>query len=260
MRELREQAERIGSPLVIKWARGGYDGHGVRVISAPAQAADWLADLEAGRALLVEEKVNFTRELAVLLARRPSGEIRQWDVAQTVQHEGICSVVQAPAPGLAPDLARRAQQIGASIAKRLDVTGVLAVEMFLCERSGQPQLVVNELAMRPHNSGHWTLDGAVTSQFENHLRAVLDLPLGDTGTIYPASCMVNLLGAHCPEPRQRYAQAMAAVPEAKIHYYGKEVRARRKLGHVSVCGADAQLALRRASAAVALLGAAKETR
>ncbi|WP_314168590.1 ATP-grasp domain-containing protein, partial [uncultured Actinomyces sp.] len=193
-----------GWPVVLKTPRGGYDGHGVLMLEGPrdlvdGEAAAWVADVAAARAgracpaaggggslgggvvgsLLVEQAVPFTRELAVLLARSPSGRVRAWPVAQTVQEAGICSEVLAPAPGLEEADAARAELIGRTVAERFDVTGVLAVELFAVEEAGRPTaLYVNELAMRPHNSGHWTQDGAVTSQFAQHVRAVLDLPLG----------------------------------------------------------------------------------
>ncbi|WP_123914077.1 5-(carboxyamino)imidazole ribonucleotide synthase [Georgenia muralis] len=249
-----------GWPVVVKTARGGYDGKGVRVVRAADEAADWLGSLAAGEALLAEEKVPFTKELAVLVARRPgggpdgTGEVRTWPVVQTVQEHGVCAEVLAPAPDLSQETLDRARTIGERIATGLGVVGVLAVEMFEVHADdGSSRLVVNELAMRPHNSGHWTIEGSVTSQFEQHLRAVLDLPLGDTSVRAPAAVMVNLLGSHLADPREAYAEVMARHPEAKVHLYGKEVRPGRKLGHVTVTGADLQDARRTADAAVALL-------
>lgn len=197
----------------------------------------------------------FVGELAALLARRPSGEVRSWPVARTVQRGGVCAEVEAPAPGLDPEVAEEAREIGERIARELGVTGVLAVEMFLVEDvdEGGQRVLVNELAMRPHNSGHWTIDGAVTSQFEQHLRAVLDLPLGDPSPRAPWSVMVNLLGSELADPALGLGGAFAASPDARVHLYGKSVRPGRKLGHVTVCGDDLAAARAQAEAAVAAL-------
>ena len=241
---------------VVKTARGGYDGKGVRVVASPDEVLDWFAAAaDGGPALLVEEKVPFVRELAVLLARRPSGEVRVWPVVETVQRDGVCSEVVAPAPGLDPALEREAVEAALAIAEGLDVTGVLAVEMFeVAPTPGRPggAVLVNELAMRPHNSGHWTIDGAVTSQFEQHLRAVLDLPLGDVAPRARWSVMANVLGSSLA----RLTDALPAVladPGARVHLYGKEVRPGRKLGHVTVTGDDLDDVRARAMAAAALL-------
>lgn len=258
--ELAAFGDATGWPVVLKTARGGYDGKGVRLVAAAHEATDWFAALAPGDALLAEEQVPFTRELAVLLARRPSGgpdgggEIRSWPVVETVQVDGVCAEVFAPAPGLSEETAARARHIGERIAADLSVTGVLAVEMFEVHHDdGSSRLVVNELAMRPHNSGHWTIDGAVTSQFEQHLRAVLDLPLGDTTPTAAHAVMVNLLGSAREEPRDAYPELMATHPGAKVHLYGKEVRPGRKLGHVTVTGDDLDAARTTARAAVAVL-------
>src|SRR5690625_3063546 len=237
--DLAAFGDATGWPVVVKTARGGYDGKGVRVVSSAAEAADWLGRLAPGEALLAEARVPFVRELAVLLARRPSGEIRAWPVAQTVQRDGVCAEVYAPAPGLKDALAAQAQAIGERIATGLDVTGVLAVELFEVAGTGGGELFVNELAMRPHNSGHWTIDGAATSQFEQHLRAVLDLPLGPTDPLAAHAVMVNLLGSNREDPTQALDAVFAQHPEARVHLYGKSVRPGRKLGHVTVTGADA---------------------
>lgn len=253
--ELMAFGDRTGWPVVVKTARGGYDGKGVRVVSAADEAADWLAALGPGERLLVEEKVPFTRELAVLVARRPSGEVRSWPVVETVQQEGVCFEVLAPAPDLDPATAEHAREVGERVATELGVTGVLAVEMFEVAGGGDAggRLLINELAMRPHNSGHWTIDGAVTSQFEQHLRAVLDWPLGATEPSAEHAVMVNLLGSALADPRQAYPELMSRYPQAKVHLYGKEVRPGRKLGHVTVTGPDLEEARRAAHAAVALL-------
>lgn len=228
-----------GGRAVVKTARGGYDGKGVRVVSDASGADDWflaLAEDGRGGALLVEELVPFRRELAQLVARRPSGEIASWPVVETVQRDGVCAEVLAPAPGSAGRVAEAAAGIAQRVAEGLGVTGVLAVELF---ETADGRVLVNELAMRPHNSGHWSIEGAVTSQFEQHLRAVLDLPLGSTEPRADWSVMVNILGGPSEGTLQdRYPAALAAHPEAKFHGYGKAPRPGRKVGHVTVVGGE----------------------
>ena len=215
-------------PVVLKAVSGGYDGKGVWVCASPAEAAEVVAH---GIALLAEEFVPFRRELAALVARSPSGQGAAYPVVQTVQVDGICREVIAPAPGLDPEVAAAAQALALRIASSLGVTGLLAVELFETAAGG---LLVNELAMRPHNSGHWTIDGARTSQFEQHLRAVLDLPLGSCTLSGPFTVMANLLGGTDPDVYDRYIHVMAADPAVKVHFYGKEVRPGRKIGHVTI--------------------------
>ncbi|MST64846.1 5-(carboxyamino)imidazole ribonucleotide synthase [Schaalia hyovaginalis] len=243
--------EQIGFPLVVKTPRGGYDGHGVRVVDSASEVADWFAS----GPLLAEELVPYSFEVSALCARRPSGEIASWPLARSEQVDGVCSVVTAPAPGISPSAAERATKIGERVAAELGVTGVLAVEMFVVKGAEGERVVVNELAMRPHNTGHWTIDGAVTSQFEQHLRAVLDLPLGSTAIKAQGSTsvMVNLLGSAYADPALALPRALAGHPEAKIHLYGKEVRPRRKLGHVTVVDEDPLRARSEAETVVALL-------
>ncbi|RFA16519.1 5-(carboxyamino)imidazole ribonucleotide synthase [Subtercola boreus] len=245
-----------GGEAVIKTARGGYDGKGVRLVADAAEAADWFTALsEDGRggALLAEERVDFRRELAQLVARRPSGQTALWPVVETVQRRGVCSEVFAPAPGASARVVESAASIATLISTELGVTGVLAVELF---ETTDDRLLVNELAMRPHNSGHWSIDGSVTSQFEQHLRAVLDLPLGDTSTRAPVTVMVNVLGGPVTGTLEdAYPHALADQPSAKIHNYGKEPRPGRKVGHVTVTGDDLDTAVFQARAAAALLGA-----
>ena len=224
-----------GGQAVAKTARGGYDGKGVRMISSSADVADWLEALADGEQLLLEERVSFTRELAQLIARRPSGQTALWPVVETIQQDGVCAEVIAPAPGSAGAVSDMAAKIAVSIAEGLDVTGVLAVELF---ETDDERILVNELAMRPHNSGHWTIDGSTTSQFEQHLRAVLDLPLGATDMTAEFAVMVNVLGGPTEGMTSRLATAMGNHPHAKIHAYGKEFRAGRKVGHVTVAGDD----------------------
>jgi len=218
-------------PVVLKAVSGGYDGKGVWVCKSAKEAEEVLAH---GIALLAEEFVPFQRELAALIARSPSGQGAAYPVVQTVQVDGICREVIAPAPGLSPDVAVEAEAMALRIAAELGVTGLLAVELF---ETGHGGLLVNELAMRPHNSGHWTIEGARTSQFEQHLRAVLDLPLGSCvppeGTF---TVMANLLGGTDPDIFDRYLHVMAADPAVKVHFYGKEVRVGRKIGHVTIVG------------------------
>jgi 5-(carboxyamino)imidazole ribonucleotide synthase len=223
-------------PVVLKAVSGGYDGRGVWVCESQAEAEDVVAH---GVALLAEEFVPFRRELAALVARSPSGQGAAYPIVQTVQLDGICREVIAPAPGLDPDTAVEAEALALRIAAELGVTGLLAVELFEA-RDGR--LLVNELAMRPHNSGHWTIEGARTSQFEQHLRAVLDLPLGSCAPAAPSgqfTVMANLLGGTDPDVFDRYLHVMAADPAVKVHFYGKEVRLGRKIGHVTIVGAAA---------------------
>jgi 5-(carboxyamino)imidazole ribonucleotide synthase len=228
--ELQSFLDDNGGRAVIKTARGGYDGHGVRVVSSAQDAADWFT----GEALLAEELVDFTRELAQSVARRPSGEIAVWPVVESVQRDGVCAEVIAPAPDSAGPIADHAAEIAVTIAEQLGVTGVLAVELF---ETRDGRLLINELAMRPHNTGHWSIDGSVTSQFEQHLRAVLDLPLGATDCRDAWSAMVNILGGPTSGSLDdRYPAAMADQPGVKIHNYGKEPRPGRKVGHVTACG------------------------
>ncbi|OKH72161.1 phosphoribosylaminoimidazole carboxylase [Mycobacterium sp. SWH-M5] len=237
--DIEEFVRQIGGPVVIKTVRGGYDGKGVMMADDVAQARGiierYLAD---GVALLAEERVEMRRELAALVARSPFGQGAAWPVVETVQRDGICVEAYAPAPGLSEELRVEAQQLGLRLAAELGVVGVLAVELF---ETVDGMLLVNELAMRPHNSGHWTMNGSVTSQFEQHLRAVLDYPLGDTAAIAPAVAMANVLGA--PETPQmsmdeRLHHLFARIPDAKVHLYGKGERPGRKLGHVNVLGSD----------------------
>jgi 5-(carboxyamino)imidazole ribonucleotide synthase len=224
-------AENTGWPVVLKAISGGYDGKGVWVCESTEEVEDVLAH---GIPLMAEEFVPFRRELAALVARSPSGQGAAYPVVQTVQVDGICREVIAPAPGLRPEVAVEAEAMALKIAAELGVTGLLAVELF---ETGHGGLLVNELAMRPHNSGHWTIEGARTSQFEQHLRAVLDLPLGSCappeGTF---AVMANLLGGTDPDVFDRYIHVMAADPAVKVHFYGKEVRVGRKIGHVTIVG------------------------
>jgi 5-(carboxyamino)imidazole ribonucleotide synthase len=245
--------EKFGPEVIVKTPIGGYDGKGVRVVSSSGDVSDWLAaeSLEAlGGELLVEEKVSFTRELAQLSARSPSGEFKAWPVVETRQKNGVCSEVLAPAPNTPKELIARAEEIAKLISTSLGVTGNFAVEMF---ETTKGELVVNELAMRPHNSGHFSIEGSTTSQFEQHLRAVLDLPLGETVISQPV-VMVNLLGVSDDKDfTENYPTLMAKYPSAKLHNYGKSARIGRKLGHITVLAESHELALATANAARAIV-------
>ena len=251
----------VGWPVVAKTPRGGYDGKGVRLVASADELSDWLGRAAAdGTGLLLEERVPFRRELAVLVARSRSGQAAAWPVVETVQTDGICTEVLAPAPELDAALAADAVHAGLRVAGELDVTGVLAVEMFeVADADGLPSFVVNELAMRPHNSGHWSMDGAVSGQFEQHLRAVLDLPLGSPRPHERWTVMANVLGGEYPDLYPTYRHVMARDPEAKVHMYGKGVRPGRKIGHVNVSGDDlADLRERAAHAADYIQGVVTE--
>jgi 5-(carboxyamino)imidazole ribonucleotide synthase len=235
-------------PVVAKAVRGGYDGKGVWLVS-DSGAAKRLLDTDTP--LLVEEHVALRRELAAVVARSPFGQVAAYPVVETVQRDGICVEVLAPAPGLPEGLAVEAQQIAIRVASALDVVGVLAVELF----ETADGLLINELAMRPHNSAHWTIEGSLTSQFEQHLRAVLDYPLGDTSLTMPAVCMANVLGG-APGAMgidERLHHLFAADPGVKVHLYGKAVRPGRKIGHVTVVGEDMTSVRARAVKAAAWL-------
>jgi 5-(carboxyamino)imidazole ribonucleotide synthase len=275
-----------GWPVVLKAVRGGYDGKGVWVCGTLEQAAEVLAHwpvkhgaaehgaaehgaaehgaAEHGAAVIVEEYVGFDRELAALVARSPHNQGAAYPVVQTVQRDGVCREVLAPAPGLSVARAREAERLALELAAKLEVTGLLAVELF--ETSGG--LLVNELAMRPHNSGHWTIEGAGTSQFEQHLRAVLDLPLGDPTAVTTQVVMANVFGGSGlasadPDVYARYTHVMAADPAVKVHLYGKTARPGRKIGHVTVLpnralGDDIDALRERAGRAARYLGEGKD--
>ena len=248
-------------PLVLKAVSGGYDGRGVWICESASEAEAVLASavlasvgLAHGVELMAEEYVAFDRELAVLAARSPHRQGAVYPVVQTVQRDGICREVIAPAPGLAPGRRAQAQELALRIAKELGVTGLLAVEMFETPAG----LLVNELAMRPHNTGHWTIEGARTSQFEQHLRAVLDLPLGSPAMAAPAAVMANVLGGDDADVYDRYIHVMAADPAVKVHMYGKQVRPGRKIGHVTAVGEDPEDLADRARRAASYLRWGKE--
>src|SRR3954447_16120218 len=220
-------------PLVAKATRGGYDGKGVWMLSSPAEAAELVA---TGTPLIVEERVPLRRELAALVARSPFGQVAAYPVVETVQRDGICVEVLAPAPGLPEPLALRGQQLAIDLAHELGVVGLLAAELL---ETGAG-ILVNELAMRPHNSGHWSIEGARTSQFDQHLRAVLDYPMGATTLTAPVVVMANVLGGAPGGTSidERLHHLFATDPGARVHLYGKQVRPGRKIGHVTVLGDD----------------------
>jgi 5-(carboxyamino)imidazole ribonucleotide synthase len=233
-------AEGDGYPVVLKTVRGGYDGKGVWIARSEADAAE---PFKAGVPVLAEEKVGFVRELAANVVRSPHGQAVAYPVVESRQVDGVCDTVIAPAPGLGEELAGEAQGLALRIAAELDVTGHLAVELF---ETPDGRILVNELAMRPHNSGHWSQDGAVTSQFANHVRAVLDLPLGDPRPRAPWTVMSNVLGGDFPDMYPAYLHCMARDPQLKIHMYGKDVKPGRKVGHVNTYGDDLADVLARA--------------
>ena len=244
--------EAFGFPCVLKTTRGGYDGKGVWVVRSAEECAEPLRTAaETGVRLLAEELVDFRRELSALVARSPSGQAAAYPVVASTQLDGICHEVVAPAPDLDEDLAGQAQSIALRVAGELDVTGVLAVELF---ETTDGRILVNELAMRPHNTGHWTQDGAVTSQFENHLRAVMDLPLGSPAPRARWTVMVNILGGERADVGHLYdgfPHAMARDPHLRVHLYGKDLRPGRKVGHVNAYGDDLEDCLERARHAAA---------
>ncbi|GGM20078.1 N5-carboxyaminoimidazole ribonucleotide synthase [Micromonospora sonchi] len=242
--DLAAFGDEVGWPVMLKAARGGYDGRGVWPVTDAVAAADLAETLLAGGTkLIVEERVALRRELAVQVARSPFGQVAVYPVVETVQRDGICVEVLAPAPSLPEELAVAAQQLAIDLATELGVVGLLAVELFEVADPAAPggsRIVVNELAMRPHNSGHWTIEGARTSQFEQHLRAVLDYPMGDTSLTAPVVVMANVLGGESGgmPVDERLHHLFAAEPTARVHLYGKQVRPGRKIGHVTVLGAD----------------------
>ncbi len=242
-----------GWPCVLKTARGGYDGRGVWTLNTPESAERVVGELlDGGAPLLVEQRVPLRRELAALVARSPFGQGAAWPLVETVQQDGICVQVLAPAPDASEELRNEAQNLALHIAEALGVVGVLAVELFETDDG----LVINELAMRPHNSGHFSIEGARTSQFEQHLRAVLDYPLGSTELTAPAVVMANVLGAPT-EPAmgvdERTHHLFARFPHAKVHLYGKAERPGRKVGHVTVLGDDMAATRREAELAAHFL-------
>lgn len=245
--QVGEFAGRHGGRVVLKASRGGYDGRGVWVLDA-AEVPSFLGSYD-GAPLVVEPLLPLEREVAVLVARRPSGEVAVWPVVETVQVDGMCDEVLAGGAVLPPELGAEALRVGARVAEVTGAVGVLAVELFVVDGS----VVVNEIAPRVHNSGHLTIEGAQTSQFEQHVRAVLDWPLGPTGLTAPHVVMRNVVGGASGDPRDRQALALAQVPEAHVHLYGKASRPARKVGHVTVLGDNLARCRERAQLAADLL-------
>ena len=233
--EIANFLQNHGPKIVVKTPIGGYDGKGVRVVSAVAEVSDWLENIsQFGGELLLEEKVDFVTELAQLSARSPSGEFSAWPLVETHQHGGVCAEVIAPAPE--DSLHPQALSIAKQISDGLEVVGVMAVELF---RARDGEILVNELAMRPHNSGHFSIDASITSQFEQHLRAVLDLPLGASAGTSKFAVMINLLGVDSENDFvQHYPKAMESFPHVKFHLYEKAPRLGRKMGHLTLQGND----------------------
>ena len=254
VRDIRSFGEQYGWPVIVKVVRGGYDGRGVWVVGDPAEADQLFAGLGSGARLLVERRVAIVREVAVQVARRSSGEVAVYPLIETVQVDGICRELRYPVQvtatvaGEAVDLARR-------IAESIGLIGMLAVELFVERDSGgEERLIVNELAARPHNSAHWTIEGSVTSQFAQHLRAVLGWPLGATDAVSPAVSSVNILGAErsLGDPGLRLPAALTD-PDVRVHLYGKTARPGRKIGHVTLTGDDLDDLSVRAHRAAAIL-------
>ncbi len=226
---ITKTSEVLEYPVIAKAILGGYDGRGVWKVNSESELA---TILQANPKLLIEELIDFDFEISVMVARSPHGQAATWAPTQTVQTDGICTMTIAPAPDLTESLGQQVQQIALNIAAEIKLVGVMAVEMFV---KGD-QLFINELAMRPHNSGHWTIDGSITSQFEQHLRAILDLPLGDTSMTARYAVMGNVLGAEKQDMYRPYLHLLARTPKLKVHQYRKEVKPGRKIGHVTLLG------------------------
>lgn len=232
---LRAFGDEQGWPVIAKTSRGGYDGKGVWKIDS-AEAADLpFAGLKDGVQIVAEEFVPFARELSALVVRSPSGQAVAYPISESVQRDGICVETVTPAPGLTEEQAIECQRLALTVAAELEVVGLLAVELM---QRDDGSVVVNELAMRPHNTGHWTMDGSHTSQFENHLRAVLDLPLGDPATRAPWTVMTNVLGGTVEDLPSALLHCFARDRRLRVQLYGKEVKPGRKVGHVTTFGEE----------------------
>jgi 5-(carboxyamino)imidazole ribonucleotide synthase len=219
----------IAFPLIAKLPSGGYDGRGVFQIDSETQ----LQELhEKTGTLLLEEKLNFDYEISVMVARSPHNQAATWPATLTIQSDGICTSTVTPVPDISDALANKVQAAALQIAAGISLVGVMAVEMFIVGED----FYINELALRPHNSGHWSIEGCITSQFEQHLRAILDLPLGSTALRSKYAVMGNVLGGEKSDMYRPYLHLMARTPELKFHQYGKEVKPGRKIGHVTLCG------------------------
>ena len=228
-RVISDAGDSFDFPFIAKKISGGYDGRGVWKISNRAELEEVL---KGNPQILIEELISFDCEIAVMVARSAHGQATTWAPTQTVQSEGICTLTISPAPVISQVVAEKAQHLALSIANDISLIGVMAVELFV---KGD-ELFINELAMRPHNSGHWTIDGSRTSQFEQHLRAILDLPLGDPAMTAGYAVMANILGGEKTDMYRPYLHLMARNPQLKFHQYKKEVRKGRKIGHVTAVG------------------------
>jgi 5-(carboxyamino)imidazole ribonucleotide synthase len=219
----------IAFPLIAKLPSGGYDGRGVFQIDSEAQ----LQELhKTTGTLLLEEKLDFDYEISVMVARSPHDQAATWPATLTIQSDGICTSTVTPVPEISDALANKVQAAALEIASGISLVGVMAVEMFIIGED----FYINELALRPHNSGHWSIEGSETSQFEQHLRAILDLPLGSTALRSKFAVMGNVLGGEKSDMYRPYLHLMARTPNLKFHQYGKEVKPGRKIGHVTMCG------------------------
>jgi 5-(carboxyamino)imidazole ribonucleotide synthase len=248
--DVHDFAERHGWPLVLKARRGGYDGRGVHLVEGPAAVDSMSLDTRGGSpAWLAEEHLELAAELAVVVARRPSGQLASYPCVQTHQVDGLCRELVMPAD-VPAHVGRQAVAMAESLVAGIDASGICAVELFL---TGDGRLLLNEIATRPHNSGHVTIEACRTSQFEQHLRAVLDWPLGSTAMVTPAAATVNLIGSGRDGEPWRGLAAALAEEQASIHLYGKQSRPERKIGHVTVLADDRLSALERARAAAAQL-------
>jgi len=228
---ITDAASVLDFPIIAKAISGGYDGRGVWKVDTSAELAEILKHTTP---LLIEELIDFDTEIAVMVARSPHGQATSWAPVETVQEDGICTITVTPAQKISAQVAEKAQKMALEIAQLVGVVGVMAVEMFI---KGE-QIYINELAMRPHNSGHWSIEGSVTSQFEQHLRAILDLPLGSPAMSHPYAVMGNVLGGEKTDMYRPYLHLMARTPDLHFHQYKKDVRPGRKIGHVTACGAD----------------------
>jgi 5-(carboxyamino)imidazole ribonucleotide synthase len=234
-------------PLIAKLPTGGYDGRGVFKVNSFSELSE--LSKKTNSKLLLEELIAFDYEAAIMVARSPHNQVATWAPTKTIQENGICTMTITPVPGISEQLARSLQEIAMEIAAEIDLIGVMAVEVFV---KGD-QYFINELALRPHNSGHWSIEGANTSQFEQHLRAILDLPLGSTELTATYTVMGNVLGGEKTDLYRPYLHLMARNPKLKFHQYGKEVKPGRKVGHVTLTGEDLSELIKEIEHAVAYL-------
>jgi 5-(carboxyamino)imidazole ribonucleotide synthase len=253
-RHVPDFVSRHGLPLIVKAERGGYDGRGVWAVEDLPALDSVLDELQdRGITPILEEWIALDRELAMQIARSPSGEMRSYPLVETVQVEGMLRELIAPAPD-ATALEAEAQQIVETIAADCGLIGLLAVELF----QSDGKLMINEIATRPHNSGHFSIEGAVTSQFEQHLRAVLDLPLGSTALTAPWAVTENIVGSAQGAPAPQQVRAAMALDGVHLHLYGKAARPGRKIGHLTVLGDDPDDTLAQARRAAAIMNGERQ--